>query len=260
MFKTYKKLVAFALAGVMTASACTFSTSAAQSDAQPSSDERVTVNNLNLYLSKDDIVQVTLNIQCDSIAGAIIGNIFTEKEYLYINDDLAPYVNKDEPTLKDHLVADDIFNQGLCAASIVENGDALETRLYTSSVYDVYDCREETPFITATFKALSDCETTVTTQLSGICKTIIDENGVHDIQFAMDESSISTDITINGFEMGDVNNDGRITVADAIEVQKHIANITTLTGAQYTLANINYDSRLTVADAIEIQKIIAGIV
>lgn len=76
----------------------------------------------------------------------------------------------------------------------------------------------------------------------------------------MDEASASVDITINGYEMGDVTNDGYITVADAIAVQRHIANLETLSGANFTLADVNYDNNLSVADAIEIQRMIAGLV
>lgn len=265
MLKKYKKLTALALTGVMAVSACTFSTSAAQSEAQPSSTEKSTSRSYTLHLSEGDIVEVTLNVQCDSIFGGVIANIYTEKDYLYASDELAQYVNKKDDEmdkiaeLTDILFTNDTFKQGLYLASMMEEEDKLNVRGYNASPYDVYDCTEDTPFITATFKALSDCETTVIAEVSETSKTIIDENNVHHVLSAIDESSVSADITINGFGMGDVDNNGRVTVSDAIEVQKHIASITTLTGAQYTLADMNYDGRITVADAIEIQKDIAGI-
>lgn len=61
--------------------------------------------------------------------------------------------------------------------------------------------------------------------------------------------------------LGDVNKNGNITVADAVEIQKHIANIITIDGdaAQY-VCDLNNDGRVSVADAVMIQKYIANII
>lgn len=78
-------------------------------------------------------------------------------------------------------------------------------------------------------------------------------------QYATDNGFAFVDLSVPEYTLGDVNGDGRITVADAIEIQKHIASLVTLEGEQLAAADTNADGRITVADAIEIQKHIAGI-
>ncbi len=72
----------------------------------------------------------------------------------------------------------------------------------------------------------------------------------------------------NGFEfialdnvmLGDVDNNGSVTIADAIMVQKHIVSILTLTGDQITVADVDKNGEISIADAIMIQKDIVGII
>jgi hypothetical protein len=61
------------------------------------------------------------------------------------------------------------------------------------------------------------------------------------------------------FRPGDVDGDGEITVMDALEILKHLAGISTLTGQGLAAALITGESQPTVADALEILKKIAGI-
>lgn len=68
------------------------------------------------------------------------------------------------------------------------------------------------------------------------------------------------EIYIDGYALGDCDKNGRITVADAIEIQKAIAGISTLDSLTESLADTECDGRITVADAIAVQKCIAGIV
>ena len=60
--------------------------------------------------------------------------------------------------------------------------------------------------------------------------------------------------------LGDVNGDGFVTVYDATLVQKHAAEITTLTGDALAAADTNKDGVVTVADATLIQKYTAEII
>lgn len=57
---------------------------------------------------------------------------------------------------------------------------------------------------------------------------------------------------------GDLNGDGKVTIADAVLLKKYLAKLTTLTTAQKTAADYNSDSKVTVADATAIQKYVAG--
>lgn len=59
---------------------------------------------------------------------------------------------------------------------------------------------------------------------------------------------------------GDVNFDGKITVADAVMIQKHIANIIQLSDEEFAAADVDENNKLTVADAVMIQKHIANII
>ncbi len=58
---------------------------------------------------------------------------------------------------------------------------------------------------------------------------------------------------------GDVDQNGDITIADAIAVQKHVVNILKLEGNAFTAADVDKNGVITIADAIMIQKSIVGI-
>lgn len=100
-----------------------------------------------------------------------------------------------------------------------------------------------------------------------VFNVIADEgNGTIDIDYDSVSSSASgrvevevlPDEAMNDYYMGDINGDNRITVADAIEVQKAIAGLVSedsITGN----ADVDFNGRVTVADAIAIQKFIANI-
>ncbi len=60
--------------------------------------------------------------------------------------------------------------------------------------------------------------------------------------------------------MGDVNNDGRVTIADAVMTLKATLNLMSLDERQTKAADVDLNNRITVADAIEIQKIALKVV
>lgn len=60
-------------------------------------------------------------------------------------------------------------------------------------------------------------------------------------------------------QLGDVNQDGKITVADAIEIQRHIAGLIQLDEDLITVADVDKSGIITVADAIMVQRHIANI-
>ncbi|MGN0491319.1 dockerin type I repeat-containing protein [Ruminococcus sp.] len=62
------------------------------------------------------------------------------------------------------------------------------------------------------------------------------------------------------YMLGDVNNDGKISVLDATEIQKYIAGLVTFSSAQLSAGDVNGDGIITVADATQIQKYIAGLI
>jgi hypothetical protein len=60
--------------------------------------------------------------------------------------------------------------------------------------------------------------------------------------------------------LGDVNNDGKVSVLDATEIQKYIAGLVTLSDSQLAAGDVNGDGNLTVTDATQIQKYIVGLI
>lgn len=64
----------------------------------------------------------------------------------------------------------------------------------------------------------------------------------------------------NSFVKGDVDGDGIVTINDATCIQKHLAEITTLTAEKAIIADINGDGNITVDDVTLIQQYIANII
>lgn len=60
--------------------------------------------------------------------------------------------------------------------------------------------------------------------------------------------------------VGDVNNDSKITAADATLIQKYIANSATLSNEDLLVADVNADNKVTTSDATAIQKYVAKII
>lgn len=58
---------------------------------------------------------------------------------------------------------------------------------------------------------------------------------------------------------GDVNLDGKVTVADATAIQKYLASMEILNSLQRKAAEVNNDSNVSISDATAIQKHIAGL-
>ncbi len=94
---------------------------------------------------------------------------------------------------------------------------------------------------------------------------IVDHSKIQDITgvagFA--NASLSASASISGgtgFVYGDANGDGEITVDDVTAIQKHLANISELSGSQLNAADTDHDGIVTILDATLIQKYIAGYV
>lgn len=60
--------------------------------------------------------------------------------------------------------------------------------------------------------------------------------------------------------LGDVNMDGDITVIDATEVQKYVAQLVAFTNDQFTAADVDHDGTITVKDATTIQKFVVNLI
>ena len=60
--------------------------------------------------------------------------------------------------------------------------------------------------------------------------------------------------------MGDADGDGTVTINDATTIQRHTAQLTTLTGDRLKAADVNSDGKADINDATMIQKFLAGII
>ena len=93
--------------------------------------------------------------------------------------------------------------------------------------------------------------------------TATDMNAVYEngyLVFTTDHFSVYAVAQSHKAALGDINGDGNITIADAIMLQKHIANVITLDGDTLTVADVNGDGDVSIADAIMIQKYIANVI
>lgn len=64
----------------------------------------------------------------------------------------------------------------------------------------------------------------------------------------------------NGILYGDVNTDGKISVADVLTVQKHMASVITLTQPQAAAADVDGDKHITLRDVLLVQKYLANVI
>lgn len=71
------------------------------------------------------------------------------------------------------------------------------------------------------------------------------------------ETTITTDPVVIGI-LGDADEDGKVNIKDATAIQKHIANLITLTDTGKHLADVDGNSNVNIKDATAIQKHIAG--
>ncbi len=63
----------------------------------------------------------------------------------------------------------------------------------------------------------------------------------------------------NGYQNGDGNQDGNLSVKDATLIQRSVAKLTTLSEVQERIADVNLDGSVNIKDATVIQKVVAKI-
>ena len=93
--------------------------------------------------------------------------------------------------------------------------------------------------------------------------TATDMNAVYEngyLVFTTDHFSVYAVAEPLKAALGDINGDGNITIADAIMLQKHIANVITLEGDALKAADVTKDGNISIADAIMLQKYIANVI
>lgn len=107
---------------------------------------------------------------------------------------------------------------------------------------------------TLKFKILDNAQT------NEVCLTY-DENNVFDSSFNnIYFNATSGSVKINTGLLGDVNEDGVVSILDAIIIQKHLVGLTNLTDSQKSVADANGDGVVSILDATLIQKYLVGII
>lgn len=67
-------------------------------------------------------------------------------------------------------------------------------------------------------------------------------------------------VSAASYKLGDVNNDGEITIQDVTIVQRYLAEMTQLDDNAFKAADVNGDGNVDISDATTIQKYVAEII
>lgn len=90
------------------------------------------------------------------------------------------------------------------------------------------------------------------------------DSGKYSVRIISDNNVVSDsmdfEIEYKDQLIGDVNSDGIVSIADATELQKHLANIIDFDDEQLDVADTNGDGKISIIDATEIQKYLVGLV
>lgn len=241
-----KKIIAVALAAATLGCSVVFSASAAGTDsaAKTLNLKRGQVVTANMYVSLDssspttDISGVQVRLQYDNTA---------MKYTTYVDND---GVTKDGPFSTE-------FKTGswLCNPHPPKDGEGnfLSSAMNwgPSAGYDL-----------SSKKLIAQVNFDVTTSATSAFASKLEELYANDdnVSDLLSYGKINLQFFVNGYELGDVNTDGNITISDSITLQKIIANITSPQEIQETLGDCNGDGNITIADAITVQKRIANII
>ena len=80
------------------------------------------------------------------------------------------------------------------------------------------------------------------------------------LQKVVDRISDSYVVVNENNKVGDVNGDGSVSVMDATMIQKHLANLTTISEDRLECADTNKDGVVSVMDATQIQRYLAQLI
>ncbi len=127
---------------------------------------------------------------------------------------------------------------------------------YSYVAYNSYD--ENNEFIRCTYEmAVEDCYVIV------YSPDLYDETFISEFEFdstdIMLKVYVQNDIEDENELLGDANEDGILNIKDATAIQKHIANIITLSNRGIKLADFNENGDINIKDVTAIQKFIVGI-
>ena len=163
-------------------------------------------------------------------------------------------------------------------SSAVINTDLTDKIKGDFSSLSLYDFTTEKDFVTVTFDIIGTGETTVDLEIEILGVAYKDSNFKVVTAYPVDYSQLIDITSTSGFEnmklsgritlneptetilYGDVNNDGVVNVIDATLVQKHAADLITLSDEQIKRADVNFDGIVNVHDSTLIRKFAANLI
>ena len=234
----FKKLLAVALAAATVGCSCAFSASAADN----STDVSKTLN-----VKAGQVVTLKLYGQVAS-GNTLISGIQTTTAY---DSSCVSYTTETIDAAKNHTLETELTK------GYIDYNPYYEENVFSLGLINYgegTDLGKKTLLTSLDFDVTSAGLTSFNSRIDEMTQqdddaTIITENG-----------KISMRFFIDGFELGDVDQSGKITVADAVMIQKHIANVITMDELKTSLADTDGNGKITVADAVMIQKYIANII
>jgi alpha-amylase len=138
----------------------------------------------------------------------------------------------------------------------------------------LFDFTSSKTFVTVVFDIIGVGDTTVDLDVQELCVGYFSGSSLKYTD-AVNKSSLVDLSNVSGYTssslsgkttvvvdktgiFGDVNGDGIIDIQDVTEIQKYLANLTTLSSSQLANADIDGDGEISIKDATEIQKYLAG--
>ncbi len=96
-----------------------------------------------------------------------------------------------------------------------------------------------------------------TTEYNSVLIYEIDENTIGLKADTDGNGTYETELPANTFQIGDTDGDGKITISDVTEIQRHLAELIHFTDDQLILADTNGDGKVDIGDATHLQKFLA---
>ncbi|MBR2715201.1 MAG: leucine-rich repeat protein, partial [Ruminococcus sp.] len=138
-----------------------------------------------------------------------------------------------EPTKKAYELREKLDLTGMVVKGIYTDGSKKEITDYTTSGYNAL--KKGTHTITVTYEGFTDT-------------------------FTVTVGETPTEPPKPELIIGDVDGDGKISVMDATEIQRHIAQLTTISEDRLSCADTDRDTRISIMDATQIQRFIAQLI
>lgn len=148
------------------------------------------------------------------------------------------------------------FPIGICKHTY-DNGVVTKEATCTSNGVKTYTCSYCSDIYTETIPATGHTEV-----IDEGYEAINDKEGLTDGSHCSvcNEILVVQEIISMLMKIGDTDGDGKVTIMDATEIQRHIAQLTTISDDRLTCADTDKDGKVSIMDATMIQRFIAQLI